>query len=59
MSPNPKLTMPPTVAATGRTIFGNLTCLMIRSRLVTDEMPSLTADENHFQGRIAENTKSG
>jgi hypothetical protein len=51
--------MPPTVAATGRTILGNLTCLMIRSREVTDMMPSFTADENHFHGRIAENTNSG
>ncbi len=51
--------MPPTAAATGRTIFGNLTCLMIRSRDVTDTIPSLTADENHFQGRIAAKTKRG
>ena len=51
--------MPPTVAETGSTILGNFTCLMIRSRDVTEVMPSLIADENHFHGRIAENTNSG
>ena len=51
--------MPPVVAATGRTILGNLTCLMIRSRDVTDTIPSFTADENHFHGRIAAKTNSG
>ena len=54
-----KLTIPPTVAAVGRTILGKATCLMICSRATIDRIASLIPLLNHFQGRIAAKTKSG
>ena len=57
--PKAKLTMPAVAAATGRTILGNWICLISWSWLTIDVVASVTDAENHFQGRIAENTNSG
>ena len=51
--------MPPTAAASGSTIFGNWTCLMIFSRAITQVVASAIVLENHFQGRIAQKMNSG
>ena len=54
-----KLTTPATVAAVGRTIFGNWICLISVSLLTIDDVASLIDAVNHFQGRIAAKMKSG
>src|SRR5262245_15437320 len=59
ISPKAKLTMPEITDATGRTSVGNLTCLMIRSRVETDVIASPMLLLNHFHGRIAAKMKSG
>ena len=59
MVPNPKLTIPATVAAVGRTIFGNWICLISWSLLTIEDVESLIDAVNHFQGRIAAKMKSG
>ena len=57
--PNAKLTMPAIVAENGRTILGNWICLISRSWLATEPMPSMVEVVNHFQGRIAAKMNSG
>jgi hypothetical protein len=57
--PKAKLAMPLTTAASGRTSFGNWTCLMIFSCDVTDVIPSLMLELNHFHGRIAQKMNRG
>ena len=59
MRPNANWLIPARVAATGRTSFGNWTCLISRSWPLTEVIASPTALENHFQGRIAAKMNSG
>ena len=51
--------VPATVEAAGRMILGNWSCRIRLPRAVTEVVASMRADENHCQGRIAANRKSG
>ena len=57
--PKTKLTMPPTVAATGRTTLGKRDLLddLLARRHTGHRVGD--AGENHFQGRTAQKTKRG
>ena len=57
--PKAKSTTPASVAASGRAILGNWTCLISCAWTTTDEIDSVRPSVNHFQGRIAEKMKSG
>ena len=57
--PKAKLTIPETVAASGRTILGNWICLISFSCTTTEVIPSPMLLVNHFHGRIAAKMNSG